>query len=79
VDAPFQQLGLYFIREFKEKLSNGFKWILMAIDYFTRWVIKAIPTKRETNNVVKQFLEERIITRFGVLAKIKMENAKDFS
>jgi hypothetical protein len=65
IEAPFQQWGLDFIGEFKDNSSNGFKWVLTATDYFTRWV-EVIPTKRETDIVVKEFLEDRIITRFGV-------------
>jgi hypothetical protein len=78
VEAPFQQWGLDFIGEFKDNSSNGHKWILTSIDYFTRWV-EAIPTKRATNKVVMDFLEERIITHFGVPAKITTDNAKAFS
>jgi len=51
---------------------------LTAIDYFTRWV-ESIPTKKATEEVVMNFLEERIITRFWVLSKITTDNAKDFS
>jgi mannose-6-phosphate isomerase class I len=69
VEAPFQQWGLDFIGEFKENSSNGYRWVLTATDYFTRWV-EAIPTKRATEEVVMNFLEERIITRFGVLLRL---------
>jgi hypothetical protein len=78
IEAPFQQWGLDFIGEFKDNSSNGYRWVLTATDYFTRWV-EAIPTKKATKEVVMKFLEEKIITRFGVPAKITMDNAKDFS
>jgi transposase InsO family protein len=78
VEATFQHWGLDFIREFKDNSSNGHKWILIATDYFTRWV-EAIPTKRETNEVVMGFLEDKIITKFGISAKITTDNAKTFS
>jgi transposase InsO family protein len=52
--------------------------LLTANDYFTKW-IEAIPMKRETKSVVRDFLEERIITRFGVHANIMIDNAKDFN
>jgi transposase InsO family protein len=38
-----------------------------------------IPTKRAIDIVVKEFLEDRIITRFGVPSKITTDNAKAFS
>jgi transposase InsO family protein len=41
--------------------------------------VEAIPTKKATEEVVMKFLEEKIITRFGVPAKITTDNAKDFS
>jgi transposase InsO family protein len=41
--------------------------------------VEAIPTKKATEEVVMKFLEEKIITRFGVPAKINTDNAKDFS
>jgi len=50
----------------------------MATNYFTNWV-EAIPTKRATNKVVMEFLEETIITRFIVPSNNIVENAKDFS
>jgi transposase InsO family protein len=54
---------------------DGFSW---TTDYFTRWV-EVIPTKRETYKVVMEFLEDKIITRFGVPTKITTDNAKAFS
>jgi hypothetical protein len=78
VEVPFQQWGLDFIGQFKDNLSNGYTWILTTNDYFTKWV-EAIPTKWATDKVVMDFLEDKIITRFSVLAKIKVDNAKAFS
>jgi len=75
VDAPFRQWGLDFIGEFKENSSHGHKWIVTATDYFTKWV-EAIPTKAATNQVVMDFPKDKIITRFGVPAKIVTDNAK---
>jgi transposase InsO family protein len=78
VEAPFQQWGLDFIGQFKDNSSNGYTWIITTTDYFTKWV-EAIPTKSATDKVVMDFLEDRIITRFGVPAKITTDNAKAFS
>ena len=78
VQAPFEQWGLDFIGNFKDNSSNGYCWILTAIDYFTKWV-EAIPTKKATDKVVMDFLENNIITRFGAPSKITIDNAKAFS
>ena len=51
---------------------------MIATDYFTKWV-DAIPTKAAAEKVVMDFLEDKIITRFGVPAKITTDNAKAFS
>jgi hypothetical protein len=77
VEAPFQQWGLEFIGKFNDNSSNGYSWVLIATDYFTKWV-EAIPTKSATEKVVMDFLEDRIITRFGVPSKIVTDNAKAF-
>jgi transposase InsO family protein len=69
---------LDFIGEFKDNSSNGYRWILTITDYFTRWV-ESIPTKKATEEVVMNFLEERIITGFGVPSKITTDNAKALS
>jgi len=77
IDAPFQQWGLGFISEFKDNSSNGHRWILTATDYFTKRV-EAIPTKKATDQVVMDFLEDKIIIRFGAPTKIVIDNAKAF-
>jgi transposase InsO family protein len=53
-------------------------WIITSIDYFTKWV-EEIPTKHAIEKLVMDFLEDRIITRFSVPAKITIDNAKAFS
>ena len=60
VEAPFQQWGLDFIGEINPNSSGQHKWILTATDYFTKW-IEAIPTRRATENVIMNFLEENIL------------------
>jgi hypothetical protein len=42
------------------------------------WV-ESIPKNKSTEEVVMNFLEERIITRFGVPSKITTDNAKEFN
>jgi hypothetical protein len=78
VEAPFKQWDLDFIGKFHENFSNGYSWILTATDYFTKWV-EAIPAKNATEKVIMDFIENNIITRFGVPAKITTDNAKAFS
>ena len=55
----------------------GYSWILTTTDYFTKW-LEAIPTKKATDAIVMDFLEDKIITRFGVPARIIMDNGPCF-
>ena len=59
VSAPFLQWGLDFIGEIQIASSNQHRWILNAIDYFTKWV-EAFPIINATNLVVIKFIEENI-------------------
>lgn len=77
VEAPFHQWGIDFIGKINEKSSGGHKWILVATDYFSKWV-EAIPTKQATSKVVINFMMENIITRFGTLVRLIIENGMCF-
>ena len=41
------------------------KYILVAVDYFTKWV-EAIPLKEVTQAEIIDFIEEHIVYRFGI-------------
>ena len=45
------------------------RWILEATGYFTKW-IEAIPTRRATDAVTIDFLENNILARFGCPRRI---------
>lgn len=77
VQAPFQQWGMDFIGEISTKSSTSYPWILVATDYFTKWM-EAIPTRNATSKVVNNFLLNNIITRFVCLEKIVTYNAMCF-
>ena len=51
VEAPFQQWGLDFIGEINPHSSGQHRWILIATNYFTKW-IEAISTRRATKTVI---------------------------
>eukprot|EP00253_Pinus_taeda_P011163 PITA_11163 len=57
--------------------SGQHKWILVATDYFTRW-IEAIPTKNANHEIVIKFLNENIFTRIGCPTKLVINNATAF-
>jgi transposase InsO family protein len=74
VEAPFQQWGLDFTREIHPSSSGQHKWILMATDYFTKW-IEAMPCRQSTDSVIIKFLETNILSHFGCPRKIIVDNA----
>jgi len=45
--------------------SKGHKYILVATDYFTKWV-EAIPLKKVTSANMIDFVKEHIVYRFGI-------------
>jgi transposase InsO family protein len=76
VSGPFQQWVLDFIGEIHPTSSGQHRWILTAIDYFTKW-IEAIPTRNASHKVIIGFLED-IIARFGCPNRIFTDNAASF-
>ena len=77
VEAPFQQWGLDFIGEIKLNYYGQHRWILTAIDYFTK-LIEAIPTRRDTDVVIMDFLENNILSSFGCPMRLVTDNAQAF-
>ena len=75
---PFEQWGLDIIREIKSNSSLQHKYILTATDYFTCWV-EAIPLRKINEDAVISFLQDHIMTRFGVPISLVFDNAKYFS
>ncbi|XP_070015287.1 uncharacterized protein [Nicotiana sylvestris] len=66
------------IRPIEPKASNGYRFILVAIDYFTKWV-EAITLKAVTKKVVVDFVNSNIICCFGIPKTIIMDNAANLN
>jgi len=49
----------------------------MATDYFTKW-IEAIPPRNTTDAVIIKFMEENMLSLFGCLIKIIIDNTQVF-
>ena len=77
MNGPFQQWGLDFIGEINPSSNGQHKWILVATDYFTKW-IEAVPTRNATHQVIMRFLYENIFSRFGFLVRLVTDNAPSF-
>lgn len=78
IENPFEQWGLDVVGEIILNLSKLHKYILTAIDFFSKWA-EAIPLKVITDTEVIQFLQRNIVTRFGVPNCLVFDNAKYFS
>nr|GEX55610.1 reverse transcriptase domain-containing protein [Tanacetum cinerariifolium] len=68
----------YVIREIHEGSCRKFKFLIVAMDYFTKWMeVKAVATI--TDGQVKKFIWDNIVCRFGLPGEIVSDNGKQFS
>ena len=63
INQIFDCWGIYFMGPFPP--SCGYLYILLAVDYVSKWV-EAIPTRTNDHKVVLKFIKEHIFSRFGV-------------
>ncbi|RDX86079.1 gag-pol, partial [Mucuna pruriens] len=71
----FDVLGIDFMRPFPA--SNGYSYILLAVDYMSRWV-EAIATKTNDAKVVVDFLKFNIFCQFGVPKALLSDQGSHF-
>ncbi|KAE8662571.1 No pollen germination related 2 [Hibiscus syriacus] len=71
---PFSMWGIDVIGAITPKASNGHCFILVAIDYFTKWVEAASYTNIKRSTVCK-FIKKEIISRYGLPERIITDNA----
>jgi len=74
---PFSTWGIDIIGKITPPGHGGHEFILVAIDYFTKWV-KASSYKVLQAKHVAQFIETNIICRFGVPHEIISDNGTHF-
>jgi hypothetical protein len=73
---PFALWGLDIVGPFP-LASGGRKFLLVATDYFTKWV-EAEPLKSITQSDVRSFLWKNIVTRFGIPNALVADNGTQF-
>jgi ribonuclease HI len=61
----FRGWGLDFVGKIHPGSSKGHRFILVAMDYFTKWT-KAVPLRIMTHREVMNFVQQHIIYRFGI-------------
>ena len=57
--------------------SFGFIYILVAVDYVSKW-IEAIPSRNKDHSTVLKFLKENILSRFGIPRTIISDGGTHF-
>ncbi|XP_070033042.1 uncharacterized protein [Nicotiana tomentosiformis] len=65
--------GMDVIGPIEPKVSNWNRFILVAIDYFTKWV-EAVTFKAATKKAMVDFIHSNIIYRFGIPKTIITDN-----
>ncbi|XP_070019592.1 uncharacterized protein [Nicotiana sylvestris] len=75
---PFAARGMDVIGLIELTTSNMHMFILVAIDYFTKWV-EAASDKAITKKVIADFGKDHIICRFGVPESIVTNNVANLN
>ena len=75
---PFSMWGIDVIGAIEPKASNGHRFILVAIDYFTKW-IEAASYANVTRKVVAKFIRKELICRYGIPERIITDNATNLN
>jgi len=75
---PFRGWALNVIGEIKLGSSARQKYILVGIDYFTKWV-EANPLRKVTQNVVISFIQNHIFHIFGIPETITTDQGSVFT
>ena len=74
---PFQQWAFDLVGQIHASSSNGHKFIITTIDYFTKWV-EVVPLTVESGKIVSMFILNYIIYRYGVPSAIITKNGEQF-
>jgi transposase InsO family protein len=73
----FHGWALDFVGQIHPVSSKGHRFVLVAMDYFTKWT-KAIPLKNITHREVIHFILEHIIHRFGIPQTLTADQDSSF-
>ena len=74
---PFDFISMDFIGPFDSSKVDGYKYILVIVDHYTRWCI-AVPTKSTESIAVSHALRTQVISTFGPPRRILTDRASSF-
>ena len=75
---PFRGWALYVIGEIKPASLKQQRYILVGIDYFTKWV-EAVALKNVDQETVIDFIKNHIMCRFGIPETITTDQETVFT
>ncbi|XP_070005340.1 uncharacterized protein [Nicotiana sylvestris] len=75
---PFVAWGMDVIGPIEPTASNRHRFIMVAIDYFTKWV-EAVTFKSVTKKAVVDFVHSNIICQFGIPKVIIADNSANLN
>jgi hypothetical protein len=75
---PFRGWEIDLIGQIYPPSSKGHKFVLVATNYFSKWV-EAIPIKTVTSDNMIDFVKEHIVYRFGILQTITTDQGSQFT
>ncbi|XP_054811516.1 uncharacterized protein LOC129312805 [Prosopis cineraria] len=75
---PFSMWGIDIIGPINPKASNGHRFILVAIDYFTKWV-EANSFASITQKTFLKFMKTNILCRYGIPERIITDNGPNLN
>lgn len=70
--------GMDIIGPIEPKTSNEHRFILVAINYFTKWV-EATSYAHVTQNMIGKIIKRELICRYGVPSKLITDNATNLN
>jgi len=75
---PFSMWGIYITGTIEPKASNEHRFILVAIDYFTKWVDVA-SYANVTSKVIAKFIRKELICRYELPSRSITDNGKNLN
>lgn len=74
---PFSAWGIDMIGEIKPQASNGHRFIVVAVDYFSKW-IEAESFRNVTAKTMAKFIAQNLVCRYGMPHHVVTDNGVQF-